>query len=561
MTSLSNTGKVFWDVRVSMRDGVELAADVVLPPGPGPFPAVLTRTPYLRGRHLRPGGWTRLVDAGYAYVVQDVRGRGDSDGEWVPYTHDARDGHDTVEWVAEQPWCTGSVGMVGASYEGRVQWFAAKEHPPGLRCIAPMAIGVADDGPRRHHDTGIPAQYWQWWTSLVSGRTLQNPEAVSWGRYWQYRPLRDLADALGIGREGWSAFVDGSGDRTDPRNLFSDDDWRTFDVPSLVILGWWDDQPTLVNWERLQASPAAKDSRLLIGAWDHGGNMRPAPTLGGLDVSGSVMDTIAHVERFLSVHLKDPQPVTAKAEPRCTVFRTGADRWEALDTWPAPQVRDRALHLRPIPSGDRCGDQSGLLDDSPVTEESAVSYVADPRNPVRLLAEPNAARVEPPLDHHYLHRRDDVLAFVGEELTEPLHVSGRPRFLGHVSTDAATVDLIVTICDVHPDGRRIVVGGFPGWPGGLRLAHRDGPDPTAVKPDEVVPVDIGLAWTHHVFGAGHRIALAIASSWSPWLTVSGATLTHWADEVDLRSAIVTVHTGTGHPSRVVLPVEWRETSS
>lgn len=552
---------VLWNVRVAMRDGVELAADVVLPPGPGPFPAVVTRTPYLRGKNLRPNGWMRLVDSGYAYVIQDVRGRGDSDGEWVPYVDDARDGYDTVEWVAEQSWCTGAVGMVGASYEGRVQWLAAKEHPPSLRCIAPMAIGVANDGPRRHHDTGIPAQYWLWWLSLVSGKTFQNPDAVSWTRAWEHRPLRRLADAVGVGRDAWAQFVGGSWDRTDPVHLFTDDDWHAFDVPTLVTLGWWDDQPTIVNWERLHDSPAFEQSKLLIGAWDHAGNMQPRGNLGGVDVGETVIDTIAYVERFLSRHLEPVQSRAADDLPRCRIFRTGINRWESSDDWPSKDVEDRMLYLRPTPDGLTAADSTGILVDTRPAEAGSVSYASDPRNPVRLLAQPNAKSVEPPLDHHYLHRRTDVLAFVSEELPGSLRISGRPRFLGHVSTEAATIDLIVTICDVFPDGRRIVVGGFPGWPGGIRLLHRNGVAPEAAPAGEVVPVDVGLQWMHHTFLPGHRIAVAIASSWYPWLTVSGNTAGHWADEVDLEPATVTLHTGREHPSRISLPVQREPTES
>lgn len=556
MTAGVEIGSVLWNVRVPARDGVELATDVVLPPGSGPFPAVLTRTPYLRGRNLRPTEWMSLVNSGYAYVVQDVRGRGDSDGEWVPYVNDAEDGYDAIEWVAAQPWCTGAVGMVGNSYEGRVQWFAAKEHPPSLRCIAPMGIGVANDGPRWNHNSGITAQYWLWWLGLVSGRTFQNPASVSWTRDWQHRPLRDIASELGIAKRGWAEFAEGNWDRSNPAHLFTDDDWNNFDVPTLVTLGWWDDQPTVVNWERLRRSPAFEQSKLLIGAWDHSGNVRPRPVIGGLDVSESVMDTKAYVERFLSHHLKTPDTSTVDELPRCRVFRTGSKRWEHLENWPATDIEDQSLYLQSLPAASLDIDKAGVLADYLPDWDSSISYVSHPENPVRLLTGPSPATgVEPPLDHHYLHRRSDVLAFLSDELVDPLSVSGRPRFFGYVSTDAETVDLIVTICDVFPDGRRIVVGGFPGWPGGLRLANRAGPQSVAMKPGDVVSVDIGLQWMHHVFRPGHRIALAIASSWYPWLAVSGNTVEHWADEVDLRVATVHVHTGKDRPSRISLPVE------
>src|SRR4051812_36154424 len=107
-----------------MRDGIEIAADAIVPAGDGPWPAVVNRTPYNRGRNLRPQGWMRLVDEGYVFVAVDQRGRGDSGGEFEPFVNDAEDGHDVIEWVAAQPWCTGKVGMVGGSYEGLTQWWS-----------------------------------------------------------------------------------------------------------------------------------------------------------------------------------------------------------------------------------------------------------------------------------------------------------------------------------------------------------------------------------------------------------------------------------------------------
>src|SRR5438045_1110964 len=103
-------GRTMWNRRIPMRDGLHLAGDVALPPGDGPFPTVVTRTPYMR----KPGAWLqRLVDAGYAYVAVDMRGRGDSEGAFRPFVNDSDDGYDTIEWVAAQEWCNGRVGMVG----------------------------------------------------------------------------------------------------------------------------------------------------------------------------------------------------------------------------------------------------------------------------------------------------------------------------------------------------------------------------------------------------------------------------------------------------------------
>src|SRR5687768_8248829 len=116
--------RTLWNRRIKVQDGTEIAADVLLPAGAGPFPTVVLRTPYVRSRSLNnPKGWIRLVDHGYALVTVDLRGRNDSAGEWTPWIKDPRDAHEVIEWAATQSWCTGKIGMVGASYEGRTQWW------------------------------------------------------------------------------------------------------------------------------------------------------------------------------------------------------------------------------------------------------------------------------------------------------------------------------------------------------------------------------------------------------------------------------------------------------
>src|SRR5690349_2468041 len=113
--------RTLWNRRIQVRDGIELAADVLLPSGSGPFHALVLRTPYMRG--LASSSWIRLVERGYALISVDIRGRNDSEGEWEPWVKDPQDGHDVIEWVAAQSWCTGNIGMVGGSYDGVTQWW------------------------------------------------------------------------------------------------------------------------------------------------------------------------------------------------------------------------------------------------------------------------------------------------------------------------------------------------------------------------------------------------------------------------------------------------------
>lgn len=526
-----------------MRDGAEAAADVILPVGEGPWPAVVNRTPYMRGRHLRRDSWMRLVDDGYVFVAVDVRGRGDSDGDFTPFVHDASDGHDTIEWVAAQPWCTGRVGMVGASYEGLTQWWSAKGRPPHLCCIVPQAVGAASMGPRWSCDTGVPGQYWIWWFNLVTGRTMQNPGAPSWEANYAHLPLRSLHERVGTARKWWPMYTDGEIEWVGPDHVLTVEDWEQLDIPALVGVGWWDDQKTITTWMALRDTPAGPRSRLLIGAWDHAGNLGPRPVLGGLDVSDTVINVIDYVERFLALHLKG-ESLAANELPRCRVFRTGLMRWEELDDWPNQGAEPIAWYL----------GADGVLSDKAAHGDGEDTYLYDPTNPVRDFSNLDVfAWSDPPLDSRYLLRREDVLVFTSEALKRQVDISGRAFFEGSVSVDCPDTDLVVTLFDVYPDGRSILLGADT--PAILRLAFRNGPDPEPLTPGQPVDVRIPISWFHHSFLPGHRIRLSVTSSWFPFSARNLNGGVAWPDATEPRLARVTVHRGPTHSSRVILPVE------
>lgn len=535
--------KTLWNRRVRMRDGVELAADVALPGESGAWPAVVIRTPYMRGRTLRePESFMRLVDYGYALVVVDVRGRGDSDGKFELFVADCDDGYDTIEWVAGQSWCTGHVGMVGVSYEGLTQWWTAKARPPHLDCIAPAAVGAAlpppDAGERL---PAPPLQYWLWWFNLVTGRTVQHPSSPSWEANWYRLPARDLDQWVGTAREWWPRFVAGEIDYLGPKFALVEEDWEELRIPVLVTVGWWDDHSTMSNWLALQRSPAGVRSHLLIGAWDHQGNEGPRPTLGGLDVTASAIDTIEYTERFLALHLK-PREAAAEPLPRCRIFRTGSMEWEEPREWPAPECRPESWYL----------SEGGLLSAEVAAEPGSAGYEYDPTHPFSDFSNlDDFAWSDPPLDERYIGRRRDTLVFRSEEFSAPLTVSGQAWFQGFVSVDQPSTDVAVKLFDVHPDGRWIVHGALLLPPPIGRLPVEDDPDSWS-RPREV---SIPLVWLHHRFLPGHRIAVAITSSFSPPYARNLNSGEPWADAVEPRIARVAVHFGSGRESRLILPVE------
>ena len=543
------TGRTLWSRRIPMRDDVQVVGDVVLPAGEGPFPAVINRTPYNRERLLHPTSWVRLVEHGYAFVTVDVRGRGDSEGDFKPFMHDGYDGYDTVEWVAAQPWCTGKVGMVGVSYEGLTQWWTARHKPPHLSCIVPMACGAIESGPVPFYGgTGLPLQYWYWWMHYVTGRTTQHSGSVAWSPGWTHLPLRTFDEHLGTGRPWWQQYIRGGWELGDPDSSLSEQDLADFDVPALVCVGWWDEKTTIPTFVALRDAKGAENVHLLVGAWDHAGNNAVRPELGGLDVSAGVIDIFGAVEQFLAGHTKPEH--APEAFPRCRVLRTGAMEWEHVSDWPDPAAQTHELYLRSGGSAQSSSGDGRLATEPPPGGELPDSFDYDPGKPDRSMYNLDLfAWSDPPLDHRYIHRRPSTLVYTADALDEPLTVSGEAVVEVFASSDRSDTDLVVELADVYPDGRAITFNH-----GARRLRYHDDGTEALLGPGEVRRASISICWLHHTFQVGHAVRVTIRSSDFPFTARNLNTGGDWADEAEPLIARNTVHHDAGSPSRLLLPV-------
>lgn len=540
--------RTLWNQRVRTPDGVEIAVDVLLPAGEGPFPVVVTRTPY--GRMSPTVRGTPLIERGYAMVLADVRGRGDSGGVWRPFVKDVDDGYTVIEWIAGQPWSTGRIGMIGGSYNGLTQWWTAAGRPPHLSCIVPQCIGCVRQSEVPHQGSGIPVQYWLWWMTLVSGRTNQNAGAPSWEDQMPSLPLRNIDARLGTETSAWQAYVSGTMDYLSPDFALTYEQLAAIDIPVLMTVGWWDDQETMLAWRALQRAKSAKACRLLIGAWDHAGNAAPRPVLGGLDVSASALDMPAYIERFLALHLKGERNEMAVAS-RCHVFETGSNRWIDTDEWPDPEATEVPFYLASEGDARSLRGNGRLIRESPLSGATADQFLFDPNAPARDMTNMAVfAWSDPPLDIRYMLRRKDVLVYDTDVLSASLSISGRVRCVYFMSSESADTDLFTWICDVHPDGRSIVLGGDCS----LRISYRDGPEPRMIEPGEVIEAHIEGHWLQHVFLPGHRLRVAIASGNFPGCARNAGTREFWADARILLPQRNTVYHSTIHASRVLLPI-------
>lgn len=544
-----------FDVRMPMRDGIELSADVWLPAAPNRYPVILMRTPYLktmeRLRFTELGEY--FASRGYILAVQDVRGRGDSDGTFGFHLVDAEDGYDTVEWLASQLWSNGRVGMMGVSYLGAVQWLAARGRPPHLVCIAPTAPGGLDVV--FNYQGGAFLMGWALpWTNLVSGRIYQdgNTVGVDWNQVYTHRPLLTMDEAMGRLMPLYRDFVEHPDHDPHWEELhFGPEVFEKIDLPALHVAGWFDgDQPAAMHYWRGMAahSPASEKQYLLLGPWTHeqaflGGGVR----LGEMEFSGdSVVDMRALHLAFFDHYLKGATP--SFEFPRARIYVTGDNRWRDFDEYPPAETQVRQLYLH---GGGRANSLLGdgrLSWDGP-DDEPPDRYTYDPRNPV-----PSALNGEDlPLDHRPIERRDDVLVYTSDVLAERLEVIGQIVVELYAASDCLDTDFTAKILDVYPDGRAVKLGTLP--VGVVRARYRNGDESSEfLNPEKAEQYRIQLFDLAHTFLPGHRVRIEISSSAFPFIAPNQNTGNPIPTDTEWSVAHQTVYHDRDHPSHVTLPI-------
>jgi putative CocE/NonD family hydrolase len=282
--------RIDFDVRVPVRDGVTLSADVYRPSRQGQFPVILTRTPYNKNSAgpLRAGRYFASRD--YVYVAMDVRGRGDSGGVFHPFRDEGSDGYDAIEWCARQPWSTAKVGTIGGSYVGYNQWLAAVQQPPHLTTMIVM-VTMADpfvdewnSGPG-----GLPSPTNMSWYHYISGHVLQNMNALDWEKVNWHLPLYTMDESIGHPNQDWKDIIAHSKLDEWWEPVRYQNKYSRVQVPVFHISGWYDDalMATPMNFAGMRKQGATeevrKNQKMLVGPWPHainstsrrGGGFRP----------------------------------------------------------------------------------------------------------------------------------------------------------------------------------------------------------------------------------------------------------------------------------------------
>lgn len=557
------------NVAMKTRDGVTLRADVYLPPGEGPFPVLLQRTPYDKSNAADFA--RKAVARGFMVVVQDVRGRYTSDGEWYTFKHESEDGYDAVEWAATLPGSNGKVGMFGGSYVGATQMLAAIAHPPHLAGICPVVTAS------NYHEnwTYQGGAFEQWfnesWSSGLAQDTMNRTVRAATNARQADRllplkqfPVFNLGNIAGgpeltkslapyfldwLAHPAYDAYW---------KQWAIDANYAQIQVPALTIAAWYDifQGGSLRNYVGLRdhaANDAArKGQRLLVTIGGHAGVGRK---IGAVDFGAAAAeyDENALTLDWYDYLFKGVQNQFAHDDKPVRLFVMGDNVWRDEAEWPLKRAQETKYYLHSGGKANTLAGDGALTTTAPQAEPGD-RYVYNPANPVPTVGGPlccDGAHLAPgPFDQNEVEVRQDVLVYATPPLEADVEVTGPVTLTLFAKSSAVDTDFTAKLVDVAP-------GGFAQnlTEGILRARFRESTSVAKpLQPGKVVELTIDLWSTSNVFKKGHRIRLEVSSSNAPRFDRNLNTGKSAADEAKFVSATNTVLHDADHPSALLLPL-------
>lgn len=548
--SRAGSSQALLDVQVPMRDGVHLATDVYLPKANGRWPAVLVRTPYNR-KTSASASYRYFVRRGYAVVIQDVRGRFESQGAFESAKQEGPDGSDTVSWIAGQPWSNGRVAMAGSSYLGLAQWWAALEDNPHLDAISPMCSGN-DEYLDRYYSTGGALKLGHRLLWLVQNLAPHNQVRPTFRTYIDHLPLRTIdMQAIGEPLPLWRNALEHPSYDSYWQKRSVREESRRVTIPVLSFGGWFDNyvESDLDAFARLSLQHVPVET--WIGPWAHNPGLKFPTRDFGKDANLPIRSQQADwFDQWLKkAHYgSDPNP-----EPLLHIFVMGPNVWREEHEWPLARTRYTQLYLASQGhANSSSGD--GALRSAGISKSRPDQFTYDPRNPVPTTG--GAVCCDPklipagPLDQHAVEQRPDVLVYTSQSLTQPIEITGHIRVNLYVATSANDTDFTAKLVDVQPDGQPLMVtDGIQRLRYRLSLQH-----PVLVKRNATYQISVDAGVTSYVFFPGHRLRVEISSSNFPRFDRNLNSTGPNADQYKLVKARQTVFHDQRYPSALILPV-------
>jgi uncharacterized protein len=591
--------QVQFNVPVPMRDGVKLRADVFTPDGPGPYPVLMTRTPYNKEVTGTISAGMRGAERGFIMVNMDVRGRYNSPGVWYPFKYEIQDGYDSVEWAAKLPKSNGKVGMWGGSYVGATQWLAALDAPPHLAGISPTFTSDDYYADWAYQNGALQQYFAQSWASQVAGNELLRQVELTFsadgfvarshgtgnehlrqaGRMTMTNPM-NYASILPLGNyttlsapaiggtaglkalEPW--YLDWLAHPTDDaywQQWAIDKDYSRIKVPVFNVGGWYDLflEGTIRNYEGVKADggtdAARNDDHLVIVA---GGHSAAGTRVGSFDFGKqSAFDSFGAMLDWYNHILREPPENNAVSQwKKVRYYEMGTGVWRQSDTWPPPQSKRVAYYLHSEGRANGAAGNGSLSTQVAGVAAKADSdrYIYDPGNPVPTLGGsmccdgrdlPNGVQDQRPDE-----QRSDVLVYSTPVLQKNLNVTGPVSMTLYASSSAPDTDFTAVLVDVAPDGMAHNIAD-----GIVRMRYRNSyAKASFLTPGQVYKVKLDMWPTSNVFLAGHRLRVDVSSSNFPrWdrnlnTTQSPESGTHWVKATNV------IYHDAAHPSSLNLSV-------
>ncbi len=556
------------NVSVPMRDGVMLRADIYWPDAPGPFPVLMTRTPYNKdgGENMDVG--LRGAQRGFIMVNMDVRGRFGSPGEWYPFKHEINDGYDSVEWAAALPNSNGKVGMWGGSYDGATQFLAAVANPPHLGGIFPMCTASNYYKDWAYQNGALQQYFAQSWASQLAADQLDH-QVASQTNPMQFVPTlplnayTPLAVPAFAGNAGLAAidpwYLDWIHHSTDDaywEQWAIDADYSRIKVPVYQMGGWYDLflYGTLANYAGIMngagSDAARQNDRLLIIPGGHAGwggqvgSLNFAPG-GYVDYYGVMMDWYDSILRGSANGMAQEKPVR--------YFTMGKNVWADADAWPPSEAVASSYYLHSDGKANSANGDGALSPGKPAPG-APDQFVADPANPVPTLGGQlccDARHLQVGVqDQRPDEARPDVLVYSTPPLSQDLNVTGPVRVELYVESSAVDTDFVAMLVDVAPDGLAHNIAD-----GIVRMRFRDSAEhPDFIEPGKIYKVSVDLWATSNVFLAGHKLRLDIAGSNFPRFDRNLNTKESPEEGSDGKIATNRIYHDAAHPSALILPV-------
>src|SRR5688572_7424302 len=564
-----------WAVKIPMRDKVELNATIYLPKTPegaaAKMPAIFTLTPYISDSYHARAAYFAV--RGYVFALVDVRGRGNSGGEFEPFANDPRDGHDVVEWLAQQPFCDGKVTMWGGSYAGFNQWATAKEFPAHLATIVPVAS--AHPGVDFPSPNNVALTYDMQWLTFTSGRTGQG-SLFGDSKFWRTKFLdaykkqiafKTLDSFIGNPSPNFQRFVkhptrDGYWDAMVP----SREQYQKIVLPILSITGQYDgDELGALTFYREHIANASPEARakhfLIIGPWDHPGTRTPTDEVAGVKFGpGALVDLNNLHRQWYDWTMKGgAKPDFLKDQVAYYLLAPGNNgangEWKYEKSLEALTANPRTFYL-----DSKNGDANGVFRSGMLTanqpKEGADKFTYDPLDTRR---GENVDGVEGNektalLDQRYaLSIGDDGLVYHTDPLPNETPLVGCPQVTLWISVDTPDTDLTVDLSEIQPDGTSIAL-----WGDIRRLRYRDSArQEKLLKPGEIVKCEFapGLFVARRLM-KGSRLRLVVSApnsiAWQKNYNSGGVVSDETAK--DARTANIQIHHNATHASMIQLPL-------